>query len=62
MDFKYPLRENSIVNTLYYCGLRVSELINIKMSDIKFNNSNYILIQGKGGKFREQPHPSYRSC
>ena len=61
MDFKYPLRESSIVNTLYYCGLRVSELINIKMSDIKFNNSNpYILIQGKGGKFREQPHPSYK--
>ena len=25
---------------LYYCGLRVSELINIKLVDLKFNNTN----------------------
>jgi len=58
---KYPKRDKSIIFILYYCGLRVSELINIKMSDIKFNNSNpYIIINGKGGKFREQPCPCFK--
>ena len=61
-DFKYPLREKCIIDSLYYCGLRVSELINIQMKDIKFNNSNpYILIHGKGGKSRQQPYPTYKN-
>lgn len=61
-DFNYPLREKSIIDSLYYCGLRVSELINIQMKDIKFNNSNpYILIHGKGGKSRQQPYPTYKN-
>ena len=55
-------RDRSIVETLYYCGLRVSELIGIKMDNLKLNNSNpYMLIYGKGGKLREQPVPAYRN-
>ena len=62
VDFNYPLREKCIIDSLYYCGLRVSELINIQIKDIKFNNSNpYILIHGKGGKSRQQPYPTYKN-
>ena len=55
-------RDRAIVETLYYCGLRVSELVGIQMDSLKLNNSNpYILIYGKGGKLREQPVPAYRN-
>lgn len=56
---KWPTRDRLIIETLYYCGLRVSELIKIRMVDLKLQNSNpYIIIQGKGNKFRDQPIPS----
>ena len=55
-------RDRAIGETLYYCGLRVSELIGIQMENLKLNNSNpYMLIYGKGGKLREQPVPAYRN-
>ena len=59
---KTPIRDKVIIELLYYCGLRVSELINIKLIDLKFNNPNpYIVIMGKGAKYREQPVPSYKN-
>lgn len=45
------LRNSLILEMLYSCGIRVSELINIKLSDIDFNNMR-ILINGKGNKQR----------
>lgn len=45
------LRNALILELLYSCGVRVSELVNIKISDIDFNN-NRILILGKGNKER----------
>ena len=55
---KWPKRNKLIIQTLYYCGLRVSELIQIKMVDLKLQNTDpYIVIQGKGNKFRDQPIP-----
>lgn len=45
------LRNLLILELLYSCGVRVSELVNIKLSDIDFNN-NRILILGKGSKER----------
>jgi len=45
------LRNALILELLYSCGIRVSELVNIKLSDIDFNN-NRILIHGKGNKER----------
>lgn len=55
---KYPKRDRLIIETLYYCGLRVSELVKIKIEDLKLQNTNpYIIIQGKGSKFRDQPIP-----
>lgn len=45
------LRNSLILELLYSCGIRVSELVNIKISDIDFSN-NRILILGKGNKER----------
>lgn len=45
------LRNLLILELLYSCGVRVSELVNIKLNDIDFSN-NRILILGKGNKER----------
>ena len=42
-----------IVLALFWTGCRISELINIKLSDCKVNKSVSIKIRGKGGKDRE---------
>lgn len=44
-------REKVILEVLYGSGIRVSELVNIKLKDIDFDNKN-ILIFGKGSKER----------
>lgn len=51
-------RNLCIVEVLYGCGLRVSELIDIKISNINFKES-YIKIAGKGGKVRFVPLANY---
>ena len=48
---KLGLRNALILEFLYSCGVRVSELVNIKISDIDFSNRR-ILILGKGSKER----------
>ena len=47
-------RNRSILETLYSCGLRVSELINLKLSNIYFNEG-YLKVTGKGDKERLAP-------
>lgn len=47
-------RNKSIIETLYGCGLRVSELCNLKLSDLHFEEE-YIRIIGKGNKERIIP-------
>ncbi len=47
-------RNRAIIETLYGCGLRVSELINLKISNIYFTEE-YIRILGKGNKERLVP-------
>lgn len=47
-------RDRNIIETLYSCGLRVSELVTLKISDIHFNDQ-YIKIIGKGNKQRIVP-------
>ena len=51
---KHGQRNKTIIETLYSCGLRVSELINLKISNIKFLEK-YIKIIGKGSKERLTP-------
>ncbi|MDD4148414.1 MAG: tyrosine-type recombinase/integrase, partial [Bacteroidales bacterium] len=47
-------RNRAIIEVLYGCGLRVSELINLKISNIYFNE-DYIRVIGKGDKQRLVP-------
>ena len=47
-------RNRAIIEVLYGSGLRVSELINLKFSNIYFNE-NYMLVEGKGNKQRLVP-------
>ncbi len=49
-------RNRAILETLYGCGLRVSELVNLRLSDLYFNEEDpYIRVQGKGEKQRFVP-------
>lgn len=47
-------RNKAIIEMLYSCGLRVSELINIKLSNINFR-MGVVKIEGKGNKERMIP-------
>lgn len=47
-------RNRAILETLYSCGLRVSELISLKISDLFFDEG-FIKITGKGNKQRFVP-------
>lgn len=51
-------RNRAILETLYGCGLRVSELTELKLSDLFFNE-NFIRIIGKGNKQRLIPISDY---
>ncbi len=48
------VRDYAIVEVLYSCGLRVSELCNLKFSDL-FLSDGYIHVHGKGNKDRLVP-------
>jgi integrase/recombinase XerD len=47
-------RNRAIIETLYSCGLRVSELINLRFSDLYFDEG-FIRVIGKGNKERLVP-------
>ena len=47
-------RNRAILETLYSCGLRVSELCNLKISDL-YLDENFIKVEGKGSKQRLVP-------
>ena len=54
MEKKEGQRNRAILETLYSCGLRVSELCNLKISDLYFEEE-FIKVEGKGGKQRLVP-------
>ncbi len=47
-------RNRAMLETLYGCGLRVGELINLKLSDLYFNE-DFLMVIGKGNKQRLVP-------
>ena len=47
-------RNKAIIETLYGCGLRVSELVNLHLTDIHYGEE-YVLVTGKGNKQRLVP-------
>ena len=56
IDMSHPLgeRNRAIIETLYSCGLRVSELTDLKLSDLFFDEG-FIKVNGKGNKQRFVP-------
>lgn len=46
-----------MIKTLLYTGIRVSELIRVKISDVDFERCQVRINQGKGGKDRVVPFP-----
>jgi integrase/recombinase XerD len=51
-------RNRAMLETLYGCGLRVSELVTLKISDLFFEEG-FLKITGKGNKQRFVPIGSY---
>jgi integrase/recombinase XerD len=47
-------RNKAIIETMYGCGLRVSELVNLRLTDIHYGEG-FIRITGKGNKQRLVP-------
>jgi len=54
LDEHLVLRNRAIIEVLYGSGLRVSELVNLKFSDIRFDDG-FMIIRGKGDKQRMVP-------
>ncbi len=56
IDLSHPQgeRNRTILETMYSCGLRVSELITLKISDLFFEEG-FIKVTGKGNKERFVP-------
>tara|TARA_Y100000590_G_scaffold451371_1_gene592665 strand:+ start:927 stop:1568 length:642 start_codon:yes stop_codon:yes gene_type:complete len=50
----YAIRDKAILTTLYASGLRVGELINLKLQSISFD-SGYLRVIGKGDRERIVP-------
>ena len=46
-----------ILKTFLYTGIRVSELINVKLTDVDFRNCQIRISEGKGNKDRMVPFP-----
>jgi integrase/recombinase XerD len=47
-------RNRAIIETMYGCGLRVSELVNMRLTDIH-RNEGFVSVTGKGNKQRLVP-------
>ena len=56
IDMSTPegIRNRAIIETLYGCGLRVSELVGLQMSLI-YADDEFVLVRGKGDKQRMVP-------
>ena len=55
---KHGQRDRAVIEVLYGCGLRLSELINLKWSDIEFE-AGFVRVMGKGNKQRLVPIGEY---
>ena len=52
---EFGLKLATMLEILYSCGLRVSELVSLPISALSFDNNqirNYLIVKGKGGKER----------
>lgn len=51
------MQDMLIVKTLLYTGIRVSELIRLKINDVDFDQCHLNIVNGKGKKDRKVPFP-----
>ncbi len=58
LNSEFDYRNKAMLELMYGCGLRVSELINLEINDIDINNCQ-IRILGKGSKERDIPLGEY---
>jgi integrase/recombinase XerD len=54
LSLSFGQRNRAILEILYSCGLRVSELINIRLTDL-YLDEGFIRVEGKGNKQRLVP-------
>ena len=58
LNTPFDYRNKAMLELMYGCGLRVSELVNLEINDIDMTNC-LIRIMGKGSKEREVPLGEY---
>ncbi len=51
---RFEQRDVGIIEVIYSCGLRVSELVNLDVKDVDLSQG-FLTIMGKGGKMRHTP-------
>lgn len=49
------IRDYTLISLLYDSAIRVSELVNLKVCDIKLDDNSSITVYGKGRKYRNVP-------
>lgn len=54
LDSETGYRNRAILETLYGCGMRVSELVSLRLTDLHFDEG-YLKIKGKGNRERLVP-------
>ena len=54
LDPKLALRDRAVIELLYGCGLRISELLDLKIGSLEFE-AGFIKVTGKGNKQRLVP-------
>lgn len=55
IDSRNGARDNALLLLLYNTGARVSEIVNLKLSDIRLEGTPQVNLLGKGNKYRDCP-------
>jgi integrase/recombinase XerC len=61
LERPYPTRDRAILELLYGCGLRVSELCGLNLEDLD-RTERWLRVRGKGRKERQVPIPAQASA
>jgi len=56
------IRNRAIIELFYACGIRTSELCNLKTTDVDLKEQTVVIVNGKGGKSRLLPIGQYAAC